>query len=335
MSEIDIPSSIDVNTFLRILEYVYSGSVHSFGKLKNEEVISLLAASIKYEGLERLSFLCKQHLTKELNNENIFRILKAVDDLQMKEFKNVLLHFALKNYNEFVGNKEAIKNLGINLFHEVVALKNEGLKPLEEEKEPKEKFMEDCKSLYDSVKQSDITFVMSEPNAMGNSGTVLRAHKAIVIGRAPGLQTIVNQSLFEVSKSVFGVNVKGISPESFEVLFLKWIYYNETQIPTSIACELIYFCQQYGILNFQKVCLDNVKSNLQVDSVLSILNISYLKENMPQWFTEEMDILRPKCIQFVAKHLKEIDFEKLRTKKLQSDIATDILLFLQKNGTQQ
>jgi len=325
--EVDVNSSISLPRFQDILNFIYIGSI-DFSKMKDEEIISLLSACNKYEGLERLEYLCQDYLKKSFDTKNIHSLLKATNAANLKSLKEAALYYAVLHYKDFVANKAAVRDLDVHLFQEVVSLQASELKPLPEVMEPSDKFIEDFKSIYDSTKQADITFHIPEPNAMGITGSIIRAHKAILVGRAPGLQSLVNQIPVDF-KSQSVVVVKGLSPESFEFL-LKWIYYNETQIPTIYACELISFCQQYNMFSLQKKCLENVKNNIREETVFNILNISYLKENMPSWFIEEMELLKPKCIQYAATHLKDLNIEILRTKKLNSEIAPDILLFQQK-----
>jgi len=187
--------------------------------------------------------------------------------------------------------------------------------------------LEDFKSLFDAVKLSDITFKLAETNAMGIAGQQVRGHRAIVVGRAPGLAPIVNQTPTEVSKGVFAVPVKGVSPEGFESI-LRWIYYAEVNIPTNVACELISVCQQFSLFSLERICLNAIRKGIQVDSVLTILNVSYL-QNMPVWFNVSMEEIRPKAVQFAAEHLRDIDLEKIRSNKLSESIAPDILTYLQ------
>jgi len=327
--EVDVEHSISFHTFLELLSYLYTGKF-DFSKSKEHDVILLLSASSKYEGLERLEYLCSKHLTQEMNTKNMHKLLKATDELQLK-YKEDVLHFAVKNYQDFLAEKTANKDLGIGLFQDVVTLYQEfqtgSLKPLPVPVEPKDTFVEDFKALYDSVKLSDISFKLAEANAMGISGSQLRGHKAIVVGRAPGLASVVNQQPTEVSKGLYAVVVKGISPEAFESV-LRWVYYNERNIPTSVACELISYCQQHQLTPLQHACVQSMKKGIQVDTVLPILDVSYMKE-MPPWFEEQMAEIRPQCIKFAAEHIKDIDFEKIRTKKMSDNIAPEILTFLQ------
>jgi len=328
INEIDVQSSINMNTFQEVLNYIYTGSAE-LSKLKEEEIILLLAACTKYEGLDRLRFLCQSHLRKTLDIKNVHLLLKATEDHDMKTFKEVVLHFAVSNYVEFLANKQGVKDIGINLFQEVVTLHHQGLKPLPEEKEPNDSFVHDFKALYESSKQSDISFQVTEPNALGIANTLARGHKAIVVGRAPGLIGLVNQNPSDSSK-IAAVVVKNISPEAFEAA-MKWIYFNDNNLSTMTACELIAFCQQYGLLSLQKVCVENVKKNISLDTVLTVLDVTYLKDNMPPWFIDEMELLRPKCIQYASERLKDVNFEKM-SKKMNNNIAPDILMYLQKNS---
>jgi len=329
ISEIDVASGIFPNTFLELMSYLYTNTV-DFSKMKELDALLLLSASNKYEGLERLRFMCEKHLKVEMNIKNAHYMLKIADELHLDDFKQVILHFSVNHYTEFISDKNAIKELGIGLFQEVVAMYQEvltkTLKPLPEPQEPKDTFLEDFKALFDSVKLSDISFKLAETNAMGIAGQQIRGHKAIVVGRAPGLAPIVNQSP-DTSKGVFTVPVKGISPEGFESI-LRWIYYAEINIPTLVACELISVCQQFSLFSLERICLNAIRKGIQVDSVLTILNVSYL-QGMPAWFNISMEEIRPKAVQFAADHIKDIDFEKIRSNKLSDSIAPDILTYLQ------
>eukprot|EP01118_Nematostelium_gracile_P000562 TRINITY_DN1062_c0_g1_i1.p1 TRINITY_DN1062_c0_g1~~TRINITY_DN1062_c0_g1_i1.p1 ORF type:complete len:388 (-),score=119.95 TRINITY_DN1062_c0_g1_i1:252-1415(-) len=331
--DVDVDQSISYVTWLDVLSFLYTGGI-DFTKMKIPHVLNILAAAAKFEGLGRLVYLAEQHLQKELNTRNMHQVLKIADELQLK-FKEFVLRYAIDKYPEFVGNKEANVELGIHLFQEVVSaqLAHTGgkLAALVPSTEPKDTFIEDFKALYDSVKLSDISFKIAETNAMGISGSQLRGHKAIVVGRAPGLTPIVNQPVVEITKGLSATVVKNISPEAFESV-MRWIYYNETNIPTNVATELVSFSQVHQLTPLQVACVQSMKKGIQVDTVLPILDVAYLKE-MPPWYDEKMDEIRPECIRFAAEHIKEIDFSKIRSKKMSDNIAPDILLFLQQYAT--
>src|SRR4051794_33187354 len=58
--------SINWDTFLKVLTFAYTGTLE-YGKLKELDLVQLLSASTKYEGLERLTWECERHLTSLLN----------------------------------------------------------------------------------------------------------------------------------------------------------------------------------------------------------------------------------------------------------------------------
>lgn len=65
-----------------------------------------------------------------------------------------------------------------------------------------------------------------------------------------------------------------------------------------------------------------------MDSVLVIMDAIQIK-NMPPFYEEAMKELKPNCIKFCLEHFQEIDFEKIRAKKMNRSIAPDILMAIQ------
>jgi len=77
------------------------------------------AAAIELD-LERLHWLCENYLRTNLALENIFTVLKGAHELKQSSVKEFCFHYILKHYNDFIGNKDGVKDLGIELFQEVV-----------------------------------------------------------------------------------------------------------------------------------------------------------------------------------------------------------------------
>jgi len=246
--------------------------------------------------------------------------------------KEVVVHYVMEHYTEFIENKPAIHELGVALFSDIVSdyhkISTSGsLTPLPEQVEPKDTLIEDMKSLYDKEKNSDISFKLVDPNALGVTGTVIKGHRAIVVGRAPGLSFIVNSASVDATKGIQPAIVKGISPEAFEAT-MRWIYYNETSISTVAATELVKFCKDNKLIALEKICVQNIKKDIRLDNVLTVLDASYIEE-MPDWYAKEMADLKPKCVEFAYQHLKEMNFEQIRSKKMHAQIASDILEYIQ------
>lgn len=60
--------------------------------------------------------MCEHYIQTNLAMENVFTVLKGAHNLNQKSVKEMCFHFALKNYNAFIGNKDGAKDLGIDLF---------------------------------------------------------------------------------------------------------------------------------------------------------------------------------------------------------------------------
>jgi len=171
---------------------------------------------------------------------------------------------------------------------------------------------------------------LAKANSFGLTGQLHKCHKALLVGRAPGLNALVNVPAQKEGKGDLIVPVKGITPEAFEAL-VKWVYYDETKIPTLVACELVSFCQQHAIPPLQKICVEIMEHGVAGDTVLVILNVANRKD-MPTWFLDAMKELVPRCVKFAVEHLTDIEFEKLRAEEMNRSIAIDILLAIQKKA---
>jgi len=123
--------------------------------------------------------------------------------------------------------------------------------------------------------------------------------------------------------------VKGITTDGFEAL-LKWIYFGEMRISTVAACELVTFCRDYKIPDLQRICVDVLKRSVDIESALTILDLAHLKEGMPDFFVETMKDITPRCVDFILEHFVQMDFKRIRDRKLEPTIAVDVLLALQK-----
>jgi hypothetical protein len=330
--EVHVPQDILPETFLDVLRYVYDNKVE-IDKMQSLQLIQLLAATVYYEGLHRLKYICEDKIKKDLTSENVHRILKLVADYKLP-IKDNVIYYCLENYNEFIGNKNAAKELGIDLFQDVVGAyqaKTAGqLKAPKELPMPPDTYVDDFKSMYDGGKWTDINFKLTEANQLGISGQIFKTHKAIIAGRAPGLGYICNQSSVEVSKNLSAVPLKGITPEAFEAM-LKWLSYNEQKVPTMAACELIPFCKKHNMAGLLNCCVQSIKKGIDTESVLTILDVIHEKE-MPDFFTEAAKELKPRCMDFCVQRMIDIDFEKIRQRKMNKKIAPDILLALQKRS---
>jgi len=328
---IEVEVSTSISTFFEILRFVYTGQV-DLSSMKDQDIILLDAATTHFEGLSLLQWLCETTIKKNISERNIHEILKEAERFQLKDLKEFCLHFAVDHFPDFVRNKEASKNLGIDLFQEVAELYfvNQAgeLKPLADAAPPSDTYMDDFKMLHDNSKGSDIDFQLLDRNVLGISGSHFKAHRVIVANTSPPLAELCAQA--QTSKNSNSVNVKGISTDGFSAL-MKWIYYGDTDISTIAACELIPFCKEYKIPELQSICVAVIRNSVDIDSVLSILDLSYL-EDMPNFFNDAMQEVKPKCIEFILDRFMQVDLKQIRTRKLKPSISVDILMALQKRS---
>mmetsp|Transcript_14041 Transcript_14041/g.19529 ORF Transcript_14041/g.19529 Transcript_14041/m.19529 type:complete len:532 (+) Transcript_14041:182-1777(+) len=330
--ETDIPSSISPATFAELLQWVYSGSLQ-FEKLKESDVLQLAAATLHFEGLGRLQWMCENHIVKAVNMTNLYQVFKESDQLQLKYIKDYCIHFAIDHYFDFVNNKDAVKDLGIELFQETASayLEHQAgrLKPVQALVEPADTFLADFKSLLDSGKNYDIEFQLADSKLMGfPQGMLFKGHKAIIAVRSQPLAELCAAPTTQAQKGLNAVPVKGVGSDAFQAL-LKWIYYGETNITTLAAAELVLVAKEYKLPELQKLCVDIMVKGVELDTALALLDLTYIKD-MPDFYTEAMKELQPRVMGFVVDHFVKLDLKNIRERKvMHNNMACDILLALQ------
>jgi len=332
--ELEVPSAISQTAFYQVLVFIYSGIVQ-LTTLSFPQAIEVLCVSSYHQELELLEWLCENHIKKELNINTIYPILKAIDRFQnlSNGIKQYCLRWAVENYEQFIGSKEGVREMGIDLFHEVAhvyQLHQAGeLKPLANVSAPLNSFVEDFRKLRESVEIADIRFKLLSPNIHGITGTIYPCHKAMLLARAPSLFALTIQTPVQITKGLSAVQIKDITSDAFEA-FLHWIYSGETTFSGRAAAELAPFCVDNQIIDLLQICLENMKKDINFTSVLLILHVCQIKNQVPLSFLTTVKELKPQCVQFAEDHLIELDVNIIRERKLHNTIAPDILLAIQK-----
>lgn len=330
--ETDIPASISPATFAELLHWVYSGSLQ-FDKLKETDVLQLAAASLQFEGLGRLQWMCENHIVKAVSLSNLYQVFKESDQLQLKYIKDYCIHFAIDHYFDFVNNKDAVKELGIELFQETASayLEHQAgrLKPVQPLVEPADTFLVDFKTLLDSGKNYDIEFQLADSKLMGfPQGMLFKGHKAVIAVRSQPLADLCAAPTTQAQKGLNAVPVKGVGSDAFQAL-LKWIYYGETNITTLAAAELVLVAREYKLIELQRLCVDIMVKGVELETALSLLDLTYIKD-MPDFYSDAMKELQPRVMGFVVDHFVKLDLKNIRERKvMHSNMACDILLALQ------
>jgi len=341
-SVFDVRPGISPSTFIELLNFVYSGKVN-FEELNNIMVLELMAAAILYEGLERLEWLCETRTIEKLSMKNIYEVLACADKLKLQYIKEYCLHFAVSHWEKFIKSRESLRKLGVDLFQDAVIsyqtyLQGE-LKPLPGHQQWPNNYINELKNLHNSMKGNDISFKLIEKNFLGVSGSIYRAHRAIVSSRSPELTLLCNQVPWvqnpvstNTSKDLTSVNnnsvaVKGITTEGFTCL-LKWLYYGESVIPSRAAVELVTFCKDYGLPELHKIAVFSLKNGVNDrDIVLEILHLGRLTDQ-PDFFYKEFEKIKPLCIDFIINNLTKVNLANLREQRLYHKIAADLVIAL-------
>jgi len=323
---------------LEFLTYIYTEEV-AFDALAVPEILLLNAAAMAND-MQRLQWLCENHLKDMLTTDNSYDILVEAHRAKQNRVKDIVLHFAVANYNTFVGNKAGTQKLGIELFQDAVTVYQQSLagelKPLKEEPCPPDMLLADFKAIYQGLNEG------KDPEAITffKVGSVLQqfipAHKS-VLAQTAQLEALCNQQvqkgppehiIVPPLKTRDGNNSPNISSDAFTSM-LEYIYYCETNIPPLHAVELIPWTVDYNMPDLQKVCYDIIEKNIEIPTALPILGVSYLAYDQLANFQHAITVekIRKESTAFIVSHLSEINFSKLG--KMAPQIAVDIVLATQ------
>jgi len=321
--------AISHKILLEILGYIYGGSVEFQKFAKQEQLILQLNAAAMELGLDRLQWLCENYIRTSLDSSNIFVVLKEANRLGQKYIKQVCFHFVINHWNDFVSDKDAVKDLGIELFQSVVEVHQQSqtgsIEPLPTVQEPPNTFVEDFRKIYEDKASYDVNF------KLGNE--IISCHKAILSGQSSELFNLCSLPTISKNKEhpecIVVPGVKGldgkegpvISGEAFRCM-LKFIYFGECSILPLPAAELAPFAKDYMLTNLATICEDIIRNNIDKDTALEILAVTYF----PQMESDEIVCkeLRQNSIAFILANLESVDLSAL--KKLDPTIALDILL---------
>jgi len=321
-------TSIPHKTLLDVFQFVYNGKI-DLSNVSVAQAIQIYVAAAELE-LERLKWLCEQYIRKVISLENAFSLLKAARQFAQKLIEDICFYFLIERFTEVSSNKEGAKELGFELFQEIVDKYNQKAKGIEVKvpslgPQPSNTLINDFKQICKEMQGADITF------RFGN--TYIPCHKGILAARSTELASLCSATPVSRSKEgpehVLVPGIKGkegstISGEAFGCL-IKFVYYGETSIPALYACELIPYSRDFGLGDLQYVCIETTRKNVNKDTALQINGITYL----PQMEDRETisKELRQSTLDFILDHMDEVDLKPL--KKMNPAIALDILFACQ------
>jgi len=333
---------VDLDSFERLLIYLYSDSCDEFlSKLKPDEIIHLLTAARRFE-VERLIWILENHIKNLLSLDTIVPLLLEVAKCKELRIKKFCTDYILmpEIWKDFVVKKDLTSALGMDLFSELVSLNatqmasgggggslSSGLGSM-----PPSTARQEFRNLFGDKNYKD-AFVKI-------GGDRIEFHKHVVICASQRIFKAFSKQKFAAGNmddctEAFELHAKGkfyekISKESFEG-FLKYAYWGETDIPALSGCLLIPFTRFFGIKTLQESCekiiQDNVSDSKAVLKILSVTYLSVLK-NRP----EMREKLKSECIAQVMSHLKQVNMNDIRSmdSSFSLTLAVDLLLAVQK-----
>jgi len=305
----NLKEGITPQTLWQISEYIYGGNVR-LSCLTPAEILYLNVGAKVFK-LDRLSYLCERYLKETMTMEVVFGLLRLAHDLKEENVKNFCLSYAIKNYPQFIGNKDGVHILGIDLFQEVVT-KSQDSSSVKDDlpaTAPANHYYDHWRQLHDEMLWSD--------SAAKVGSEKIKFHKAVLAAHSDGLA-----AYFRVNQND-EVPFMYITPDAFRAL-LRFVYYGDRNIPPLPATELISFSKQFDLPDLAKACEDKIKDSIAIDTVLEILSVTYLPHLSSR---EDIQDLWKKCITFILDNIGSIDL--LPLKKMQPTIAIDVLFACQ------
>mmetsp|Transcript_4606 Transcript_4606/g.16208 ORF Transcript_4606/g.16208 Transcript_4606/m.16208 type:complete len:603 (+) Transcript_4606:250-2058(+) len=304
-----------------VLEFAYCDSI-DFTRLNVAEVVHLTHAAGLLE-LPRLVWLCEHYLFTTIGMHNVFQMLRAAHELQMKSIKNVCIAYAHANWAEFSASKVGLEVLGIDLFQDLCVMmsqKKESDTSKLQEDAPPSTLLLDFRRLHDEMELSDGV-------AECTDGVLVPFHKAILAAHQRTFHALFTEKTGK--KYTFPV-----SSAAFKSM-LQFVYYGECDLTTTTACEVIEsLVMQYRLPSFRDKCDDVVSTQFDIETVLRVLMLTYMPLNQDR--PNLTNDLKTECLNFIVDNFAEINVPGIRAHG-HAEIAFDLLELLhnRKRGTKR
>lgn len=302
--------------------YVYSGTME-VTRFSLPTLLDMIATSSAL-GLEEVVWMCEHKVREVLTIESVHSILKGAEDRKLEGVKNFALEYAFGNWNDFIGNTEGAKILGLELFQDVSAKYAKGEKvSYPEGPQPPNNVIADYRRLYEEMPVPDLQIEVGSEK--------LPCHRAVLamysdaLGhyfrqlKGPNMQTV---KLVEHDKDE---NRQELTSPAAVVSLLRFIYYGEVKMDPIDACEMIHKVNSvYKLSTFQLLCEHTIINNINARSVIPILGVTYISG-----FGQKPHIqaLRKHSLDFIIAHFGTTDLSSLS--QMPAEIRTDLLLTLQ------
>lgn len=222
---------------------------------------------------------------------NVFQLTKAAHESGVATVKCLCIDFIADHYNEFLSQKEGGKALGLELFQEVCSsVASHQPSPEMDSRPPRATIRDDLKLLYATGNDADAEAVLPVSN-----NEKVKVHRALLAN--------VSQKLAQLVSSGDVFEVPNLSVSAFRSL-QRFIYYGETRILTTAACELLYFGTIYDIPGLVRICENKILHHVDKQTAIPVLEVSFTEGIHEKGQTLA---IRQKALRYSAEHLAEVD----------------------------
>jgi hypothetical protein len=295
----DYPITSD--TFELVLRYLYADDIQ-FETLDGRQTLDLCIAAREFD-LSRLIRLCHDHLRLAISLGNVHSLLKVSHDTKEERVRAFCVAFASKNRKEFIGNKAAVGEIGVELFQDVMAsLMVDDEDDLADKAEvPPRTIVSDFKKLY-----TDVDMGAFAGDAIVNmKGYDIPFHKSFFAALSKSLAQSFQPCAAgdENVTDIMKVKPALSSAESFRAV-LKYVYYGDISgLSVLIACEVQEFAKSHGMSELQNICEHIMAVTITCESVMSIMRVVFNPGNLKR---PELANTRKNSLTFFRENLTNI-----------------------------
>jgi len=314
-----------------VLQYLYSGEIDfdTYNTFMATEVLAI-GKAFKMEHIVQMNI---KYIQEQLNDTNIFDVIKYAHKLEVDDIKAICIDYALMHPDFFTAKKA--KEVGFELFQEATTMmvqhwtKKTEPKVFEKKVTALNTVIEDFNRLYSAKNETgDLVVKYGAKNDNGDivvkiNDKGIKAHKAVLSSISVELDALVGSAPSQV---VLDPKYSRISERAFEAL-LKFLYYNDVQ-----SMKLLYACQIHQfVMDFKLTrVLQMIEKQMEVldcdnKSAVFLLDVAYTEMDHDKRLRK---LLRKKGISHITENMDKIDFSPVES--MEPVIGTDIVLALQK-----
>lgn len=139
----------------QLMMHLYTGTME-VSRFSLPTLLDMCAVGVALS-LEEIVWACEHRVRELLNIESVHSILKGAEDRGLTGVKNFALEYAFSHWNDFIGNQEGAKILGLELFQDVSAKYAKGEKiHYPENQQPVNTIVTDYRRMYDEMPMADL-----------------------------------------------------------------------------------------------------------------------------------------------------------------------------------